>query len=370
MELALFSEIPVPRPWRHNSEQLRYQELIQQAVLADRLGYHSFWTVEHHFLEEMSHSSNPEVLYGAVAALTERIRLGYGVRLTPKPYNHPVRSAESAATLDVISGGRVEFGTGRSTTRAELEGFGIDPRETRAMWAEAVEHIAGCWMNEEHEFQGQYWSMPRRQVLPKPVQKPHPPLWAATGSRETHQLVGEMGMGLLSFSAGVSLEELELRIGLYKEAVAACRNPVGGFVNDRVATFAMFHCAATTAKAYENARESFWWYPTVAFKLVGSVAEMLQEEGADLGDWNYLRYLPGMTAEADWDTAFNIEELVDQGVAVAGDPDQCIELCRGFADLGVDLLLCMMNPYAIPHEEVMESIRLTAAHVLPALGRG
>ena len=121
---------------------LRYRELIQQAVLADHLGYHSFWTVEHHFLEEMSHSSNPEVLYGAVAALTEQIRLGYGVRLTPKPYNHPVRSAESAATLDVISGGRVEFGTGRSTTRAELEGFGIDPRETRAMWAEAVGHIA------------------------------------------------------------------------------------------------------------------------------------------------------------------------------------------------------------------------------------
>ena len=369
MDLALFSEIPVPRPWKHNSEQLRYQELIAQAVLADQLGYHSFWTVEHHFLEEMSHSSNPEVLYGAVAALTENLRLGYGVRLTPHPYNHPVRSAESAATLDVISGGRVEFGTGRSTTRAELEGFGIDPRQTRAMWAEAVDHIAGCWMNDEYEFNGQYWSMPRRRVLPKPVQNPHPPLWAATGSRETHELVGEMGMGLLSFSAGVSLEELALRIDLYRRAVAACHNPVGGYVNDRVATFAMFHCAPTTAEAYENARESFWWYPTVAFKLVASVAEMLQEEGEELGDWNYLRYLPGMTQEADWDTTFSVEDLVAQGVAVAGDPDQCVELCRGFADLGVDLLLCMMNPYNIAHEKVMESIRLTAEHVIPALGK-
>ena len=145
---------------------------------------------------------------------------------------------------------------------------------------------------------------------------------------------------------------------------------MGGYVNDRVATFAMFHCAPTTAEAYENARESFWWYPTVAFKLVGSVAEMLQEEGAELGDWNYLRYLPGMTAESDWDTTFNIEDLVDQGVAIAGDPDQCIELCRGFSDLGVDLLLCMMNPYNIPHDRIMESIRLTATHVLPALSRG
>ena len=127
MRFALFYEIPVPRPWGPDSERLAYEHTIEQAVAGDRFGWDAFWTVEHHFLEEYSHCSNPEVLYGAIAAQTERIRLGYGVRLMPKPYNHPVRTAESVAVLDLISNGRVDLGTGRSSTRAELEGFGIDP---------------------------------------------------------------------------------------------------------------------------------------------------------------------------------------------------------------------------------------------------
>ena len=127
MKFALFYEIPVARPWNAESEYRAYQHTLEQAILGDKMGFHSFWTVEHHFLEEYSHCSNPEVLYGAIAARTKNIRLGYGVRLLPKPYNHPIRSAESAAVLDLISDGRVEFGTGRSSTRAELEGFDVDP---------------------------------------------------------------------------------------------------------------------------------------------------------------------------------------------------------------------------------------------------
>ena len=142
--------------------------------------------MEHHFLQEYSHCSNPEVLYGAIAARTESIRLGYGVRLMPQPYNHPVRTAESVAVLDLLSEGRVDMGAGRSATRAELEGFGVDPAETRQMWQEALGHIVGCWTNEEYEFEGEYWQMPRRRVQPKPWQKPHPPLWGATTSDEGH----------------------------------------------------------------------------------------------------------------------------------------------------------------------------------------
>ena len=141
MKFALFYEIPVARPWDRESELRAYHETIEEAVAGEKYGWDAFWTVEHHFLQEYSHCSNPEVLYGAIAAKTERIRLGYGVRLMPKPYNHPVRSAESAAVLDLISNGRVDFGTGRSSTRAELEGFGVDPHQTREMWAEAIGHI-------------------------------------------------------------------------------------------------------------------------------------------------------------------------------------------------------------------------------------
>ncbi len=168
MRFALFYEIPVARPWDADSERLAYQHTIEQAVAGERFGWDAFWTVEHHFLEEYSHCSNPEVLYGAIAALTERMRLGYGVRLMPKPYNHPVRTAESVAVLDLISNGRVDLGTGRSSTRPELEGFGISPRDTRAMWQEAIGHVVGCWTNDEYEFAGEHWSMPKRRVLPKP----------------------------------------------------------------------------------------------------------------------------------------------------------------------------------------------------------
>src|SRR5271154_1183901 len=164
MKFAMFHEIPLAKPWGPRSEYEAYQNTIEPAKLGDRMGFHSFWTVEHHFLDEYSHCSNPEVLYGAIAARTERIRLGYGVRLMPQPYNHPVRTAESTAVLDLISDGRVAFGTGRSSTRAELEGFGVDPAETRGMWQEAIEHVVGCWTNDEDEFSGQHWQMPRRRV--------------------------------------------------------------------------------------------------------------------------------------------------------------------------------------------------------------
>ena len=132
MKFALFYEIPVAKPFTDGKEHAAYKNTLEQAVLGEQAGFHSFWTVEHHFLEEYSHCSNPEVLYGAIAARTSTMRLGYGVRLLPKPYNHPIRSAESAAVLDLISDGRVEFGTGRSSTRAEIEGFDIDPQDTRA----------------------------------------------------------------------------------------------------------------------------------------------------------------------------------------------------------------------------------------------
>src|SRR5258707_7235778 len=199
MKFALFYEIPVARPWAPDSEHQAYKNTLEQAIAGEQAGFHAFWTVEHHFLEEYSHCSNPEVLYGAIAMKTKNMRLGYGVRLLPKPYNHPVRSAESAAVLDLISGGRVEFGTGRSSTRAELEGFGIHPRETREMWDEALHHIVGCWTNDEYEFEGKYWSMPKRRVHPKTRQNPHSAILGATSSGEGHYEIGKRGIALLSF---------------------------------------------------------------------------------------------------------------------------------------------------------------------------
>ncbi|MEE2679021.1 MAG: LLM class flavin-dependent oxidoreductase [Myxococcota bacterium] len=369
MKFALFYEIPVPKPFTVEKERQAYANVIEQAVAADKLGWHGLWTVEHHFLEEYSHCSNPEVLYGAVASRTENLRLGYGVRLTPKPYNHPVRSAESAAVLDLISGGRVDFGTGRSSTRLELEGFGIHPDETRPMWQEAVGHIVDCWTNEYSEFEGKYWSLPRRRVQPKPLQSPHPPIFGATGSESGHQLIGELGLGLCSFGVGQPPEDLKRRIDIYRAAVAKCEKPLGKFVNDKAAAFTMVNCAPTSAESYETSKDSFTWYTKRAAELVTSVVDWLDEMKRELGTYEYLEDAKQIVDSGAHDLV-NFDYLKDANAVIVGDPDEVVQRARAYEEAGVDILLCLLDPYAIPHEKCMQTIELMGKHVIPEFERG
>ena len=364
MRFALFYEIPVARPWGPDSERLAYEHTIEQAVAGEEHGWDAFWTVEHHFLEEYSHCSNPEVLYGAIAAKTERIRLGYGVRLMPKPYNHPVRTAESVAVLDLISNGRVDMGTGRSSTRAELEGFGIDPADTRSMWQEAIGHVVGCWTNDTYAFEGEHWSMPPRRVQPKPIQQPHPPIWGATSSDDGHRQVGELGLGLCSFAVGVPPEMVKQKIDIYRTAVAGCTEPIGKYVHDQASTFTMAVCAPTTDEARDTARESFEWYPKTGARLIASVAKMQAERGEELGTYAYAKDLQNVDEDGSLDF-MDLDYLETSGACVLGTPDQCIETCRRYEEAGVDQLLCLVNPYKIPHDKVMQTIRLMGEHVIP-----
>jgi alkanesulfonate monooxygenase SsuD/methylene tetrahydromethanopterin reductase-like flavin-dependent oxidoreductase (luciferase family) len=364
MKFALFYEIPVPRPWGPDDEYEAYQNTIEQAVFGEQMGFHAFWTVEHHFLDEFSHCSNPEVLYGAIAARTETMRLGYGVRLMPKPYNHPVRTAESVAVLDLISGGRVDFGTGRSSTRAELEGFGVDVKTARGQWAEAIQHVVGCWTNDEYEFEGEHWSMPKRRVHPKPRQKPHPPIFGATSSEDGHYEVGKAGIGLCSFTVGVPPEELVPRIERYRQGQADCTQPLGVERNERVATFTMVLCAPTDDEADEVARESFEWYPATGARAIASVAEWLNEQNQELGTYSYAGDAKKLDDEGLLGQ-ITYEYIRDSGSAVVGDPDRCLESAKKYEEVGVDLLLCLVNPYKIPHEKVMQTIELMGKHVIP-----
>lgn len=364
MKFAMFYEIPVARPWQRDSEVRAYRETVEQVKLGDRLGFHSVWTVEHHFLEEYSHCSNPEVLYGHLAAVTSQIKIGYGVRLLPKPYNHPVRTAESVAVLDLLSNGRVLFGTGRSSTRAELEGFGVNPPETREMWAEALRHIVGCWTHDEYEFEGRYWSMPRRRVLPKPLQNPHPPIFGATSSLNGHYEIGRHGIGLCSFTVGQPPEELTPRIEMFRKGQAECEKPTGAARNEMAATFTMVHCAEDGAKAKAEAAESFVWYPKTATRHIATLAEWMQEREQQLGTYAYAGDVQKLRAEGALDH-LTMDYLWDSGAAVVGDPERCIEIARRYEAAGCDLLLCLFNPYKIPHESVMTSIELMGKYVLP-----
>src|SRR5213594_33808 len=134
MRFGLFYEHQLPRPWFEGDEERMLANALEQVELADKLGFHAVWEVEHHFLEEYSHSSAPEVFLAACSQRTRNIRLGQGIVLMPPAYNHPARVAERIAALDLVSDGRVEWGTGQSSSRIELEGFNINPAEKREMW--------------------------------------------------------------------------------------------------------------------------------------------------------------------------------------------------------------------------------------------
>src|SRR3989441_1257460 len=175
MKFGIFYEISVPRPWGPESERTVYERCLEQVRLADELGFECVWAVEHHFLEEYSHCPAPELFLTACAMQTTNIRVGHGIVVCVPQFNHPIRVAERAAVLDILSGGRLELGTGRSATWTELGGFQADPDETKKTWDEYVRVLPKMWTQERFSWEGRAFSMPARAVLPKPVQKPHPP---------------------------------------------------------------------------------------------------------------------------------------------------------------------------------------------------
>ncbi len=364
MKFGIFYEIEVPRPWTDLSEYETYKQVLAQVQYAEEMGFDYFWTVEHHFLDEFSHCPAPEVLYGAVSQRTKKIRIGHGVRLLPFPYNHPVRAAEQAATLDLLCDGRLDFGTGRSVSRLELEGFGIRPNETRALWEEALHIISRIWQtprDEKFSWEGKYFKIPPRYVIPRPLQKPHPPLWCASTGPETHELAGRMGLGLLSFTLLVGPEELERRVGLYRSGLKEAK-PVGAFVNNCAATFTLVHCAETNKEAKENASESMVWYVRKAFEYVGSVLQWTAELGGEkaLGTYEYIKEMVGMDPGQ-----VTFDYMDGRDMIIAGDPEKCVEKVKRYEQAGTELLLCHMQTYKIPHQKVMDSIRLFGKHVIP-----
>src|SRR5262245_11059507 len=271
MKFDLLYELQTPKPHDERSEWRSYKEALEQIVLADRLGYDTVWAVEHHFLTEFAHCSAPEVFLAAASQRTSRIRLGHGVTLLPHRFNHPIRVAERVAALDLLSNGRVEFGTGRSS-QFEQAGFEIDTAQSRDMWQESLEIIPRMWTEDPFEYQGRFVSIPARSVIPKPLQQPHPPIWCAATSPATWELAGRNGIGILGLTIFVSVPQLADRVRAYRAALRDAR-PVGKFINDRVGAFTIVHVADTQAEAVANGgADAAINYLLYAFRVLGGFA--------------------------------------------------------------------------------------------------
>ena len=379
MEFSLAYEMQRPTPDDHAV----IQETIEQCILADQMGFDAVWFVEHHFLTTFSMSPCPEVILTAIAAQTKRIRLGFGVVILP--YHHPVRVAERIAMLDHISNGRVEFGTGRSAPY-EQTGMGIDPQQTRDMWEESLTMIPKIWESEMFSYEGQFWNVPPREVLPKPYQKPHPPIWVAALQPATYAIAAQKGIGVMSLGVNAP-SVLEEHIQAYRDAIKEA-DPVGGFVNNKWLTSCFGYCGEDDREAKELCARSLKTFFGPGRPYVQDQKDVyahLLEQWGGIPEHlvqNFSRYvdvkeitngsvtqfdLSGGSALAQriWEE-FDAETICDRAIIVAGDPESCIKAVKVHEATGVDQIQFLMATETVPHEQVMKSIEMFGKHVIPA----
>jgi alkanesulfonate monooxygenase SsuD/methylene tetrahydromethanopterin reductase-like flavin-dependent oxidoreductase (luciferase family) len=354
MRFSLFYEMQISEPDGPGEQQL-FRDCVEQVVLADSLGYHAVWAVEHHGLYEYSHSSAPETFLAFIAAKTSRIRLGHGVTLTPYRYNHPIRIAERIATLDILSGGRVNWGSGKSASLTEQLAFQNDLKELHGQWLEALEMIPRMWQEDIFEYVGQYFDIPPIRVIPKPLQKPHPPIFAACSRPESAEQVGKLGIGALNFALG-NEAQIRKNVEAYRRAVTAAQ-PQGFQKNNS------FACTPP-ALCLEEDREACRYGERGTRFFNNSLSFYYSSGKRNVGPTPGNRdFLPEPKLEDVMGLRASEEAL---GMPVYGDPVHCREIVSRYRSAGVDELILIMQLGTVPHEIVMESIKTFGEKVLPA----
>jgi alkanesulfonate monooxygenase SsuD/methylene tetrahydromethanopterin reductase-like flavin-dependent oxidoreductase (luciferase family) len=370
MRFGLFYEHQLPRPWGEQDEHRLIQDALEEIELADSLGFHCVWEVEHHFLEEYSHSSAPEVFLAAASQRTQQIRLGHGIMLTAPGYSHPARCAERISMLDLVSGGRVEFGSGESGSATELLGFGLDPTTKRAQWREGLEVALRCMTETPfagHE--GTYVSMPPRNVVPKPVQKPHPPLWVACSRRDTVLLAAREGIGALCFTF-VDPEEAAHWVADYERLIEEECVPIGRSINPRIACVTPMACDHDAETALRMGLEgaNFFGFSLAHYYIFG---DHVPGRTVVWDEFTEKRDAMGYSA----DIAIALEREVLGAKIVAGEiealrgaigtPDQIREFVRRYEQAGIDQVIFAMQNGRTRHEDIMSSLELFGREVLP-----
>ena len=375
MRFGLFYEHQLPRPWDPDSERRLYADALEQIEIADRVGFDYVWEVEHHFMEEYSHSSAPEVFLAAASQRTQRIRLGHGIVQIPHAVNHPARVAERIATLDLVSNGRVDFGTGESSSAAELGGFGVRRTEKRGMWEDAMEAIAHMFVEDPFAgWESHYLRMPPRNVVPKPVQKPHPPLWVACSRRETIHFAAQKGIGALSFSF-VEPEDAGTWVAEYYRLLDSDECvPVGFAVNPNVAVVLPMMCHEDEQTAIERGIDGAHFFGYALAHYYGitphepgrtSLWEEFQEGR------NIAGYSRDVILADDAPLAVKVFRAgLGSMRGAVGTPAQIAELCRRYQAVGVDQIGFVLQAGTNRHEDICEALELFGKVVIPEFADG
>ena len=347
MKFGIFYEHQLPRPWAVDSEHKLLKNALEQIALADKLGYHYAWEVEHHFLEEYSHSSAPEVFLAAASQITKNIRLGHGIiQLTT---NHPARVAEKVATLDLVSDGRVELGLGEGASVTELHPFNLRFRDKRLVWEDAVKCVLPMFWNHGWEYEGPFFKFPLRAVIPKPLQKPHPPLWVACSQLDTIKYSAHRGMGALCFKF-VDLNAAQAWVNAYYNTFVYHQEKLAEYqANPNIAVVGGFMCAKTDEEAW--AKADGWTFFNFALQLYNKEGPWRPGEVNIWDKYQEWKQTPAGQKRS--------------GSELIGSPDTIRQRLKELEAANVDQVILLNQAGKNTHEDICASLELFAKDVMP-----
>ena len=350
MKFGLMTQIQMPRPWGPNPEVQAYNNAIAQAAAADAAGFGYYWITEQHFFLEIGHSACPDMLLAAISQRTKQIRLGFSVVLMT--VNNPFAIAERIATLDVLTNGRVDFGMGRGSTHYMVEAFGVDRATERERAAEATEAVMRMFTEDPFTgYKGKYFDLPQRDVLPRVAQIPHPPLWVAASNLSSYERAGRQGVGVIGVTRN-SIDETRDAIRAYR---AAIRNGdrtdfIGDYPNEQVAAFALACCHEDDRIGRDIACAAARWY-----------------NGDNDTALNPVRFATagGVEAVVSKFRSRSNDQLIEDGMAIGGNPDTVCRVVEKWAEAGLDQMIFLLQAGRITHDQVMRSIDLIGEKVIP-----
>jgi alkanesulfonate monooxygenase SsuD/methylene tetrahydromethanopterin reductase-like flavin-dependent oxidoreductase (luciferase family) len=347
MKFGIFYEHQLPRDWNEDSEHKLFKQSLEQIELADRLGFDYAWEVEHHFLEEYSHSAAPEVFLGAASQRTKNIRLGHGIiQLTT---NHPARVAEKVATLDLVSDGRVELGLGEGASVTELHPFNLRFRDKRDVWEDAVRCVLPMFWNHGWQYEGEFFKFPLRAVVPKPLQKPHPPLWVACSQLDTIKYAAHRGMGALCFKFA-DLASARAWVNAYYNTFIRHQEKLCDYqANANIAVVGGFMCCETDEEAWQKA--DGWTFFQFALQLYNKEGPF---EPGTMNIWE--RYLEWKQTPAGQRRS---------GSELIGSPATIRERLHELRAANVDQVILLNQAGKNTHEDICSSLELFAKEVMP-----
>lgn len=390
MKIDIFCEMMKPKMFfGEGQEHALILETLEQAQLADELGYGCWWQVEHHAAPQFSYSSAPELMLTAIARATRRMRIGHAAVLAPHKINHPIRIAERAAFLDHLSEGRLELGLARSTI-PEWRVFGVEPDDVRRQLQQTFEMVPKMWTQDKFSWSSPDFEIRDVSVVPKPLQQPHPRLWQAVGSPSGFEQAGRNGVGVLLTTVSTPIAAVAEMLEVYRREIERCK-PVGQVVNDQVALFTFVHCAETEREAIEHgAAAAAAWYINTVFSFFEARDHMLRtidemsaaaqrDPTSPLAAYARLAAEKATTAPRTPMTALldrisagetvsneEVYEILNADAAVIiGDVASCRKKMQRYKDIGIDRLMCFQQVGHLPHEHIMKSMRLVGQHLIP-----